>query len=143
MGVMQLKYRAASVSKTFVFELSQNSVSQFACRARHACAYRRQMAARYSLIGDGQLSTLPARFHSYRIAADPELPLNQSVNMFIISEGEKIMSMNKHSDSQVLPSASRRQLAGLLCGSGLLALAGCGGGGSSEVPPVAPQITLQ
>lgn len=53
------------------------------------------------------------------------------------------MSMNKHSDSQVLPSALRRQLAGLLCGSGLLALAGCGGGGSSEVPPVAPQITLQ
>ena len=52
------------------------------------------------------------------------------------------MPMNKHSDSQVLPSASRRQLTGLLCGSGLLALAGCGGG-SSEVPPVAPQITLQ
>lgn len=39
-------------------------------------------------------------------------------------------------------ATTRRQFTGLICGTGLLALSGCGGG-SSEVPPVAPQITLQ
>src|SRR5659263_296999 len=39
-------------------------------------------------------------------------------------------------------ATTRGQFTGLICGTGLLALPGCGGG-SSEVPPVAPQITLQ
>lgn len=40
-------------------------------------------------------------------------------------------------------ATTRRQFTGLLCGSGLLTLAGCGGGSDASAPPaVAPQITL-
>lgn len=40
-------------------------------------------------------------------------------------------------------ATTRRQFTGLLCGSGLLTLAGCGGGSdASATPAVAPQITL-
>jgi len=40
-------------------------------------------------------------------------------------------------------TATRRQFTGLLCGSGLLTLTGCGGGGSAaSTPSATPQITL-
>lgn len=40
-------------------------------------------------------------------------------------------------------ATTRRQFTGLLCGSGLLSLAGCGGGSdASTTPAVVPQITL-
>jgi sugar lactone lactonase YvrE len=51
--------------------------------------------------------------------------------------------MSKDKQEPVTTSATtRRQFTGLICGTGLLALPGCGGG-SSDVPPVAPQITRQ
>lgn len=53
------------------------------------------------------------------------------------------MTIKKH-DLVMATATTRRQFTGLLCGSGLLSLAGCGGGDSNATatPAVAPQITL-
>ena len=62
-------------------------------------------------------------------------------NKFIQQEVE--MTLKNH--GFVKPAGTtRRQFTGLLCGSGLLTLAGCGGGDSdaTATPVVAPQVTL-